>query len=50
LKEIQPAELREKFSWNYGIAGFFNFITREDKEKLKTFLDSQSAHTRNSGD
>jgi hypothetical protein len=41
IKEIKEINGMEVASLSYGIAGFFNFITNEDKEKLKAFLKIQ---------
>jgi hypothetical protein len=41
LKENQGMDSSGNSAWNYGIAGFFSFISKEDKEKLKVFLKEQ---------
>jgi hypothetical protein len=38
IKEFQQVESYEITLWKYGIAGFFNFITDEDRKRLAIFL------------
>lgn len=43
IKEIQHVDNFEVTKWDYGIAGFFNFITDEDRRKLFVFLKSRKS-------
>ncbi|MBP7217190.1 MAG: PilZ domain-containing protein [Candidatus Omnitrophica bacterium] len=40
IKEIQHVDEYEVTKWEYGIAGFFSFITDEDRNKLAEYLKS----------